>query len=260
MRKIGGYTYNGEIRLFWIEEILVIFTSFIYIYLFFSFFFVLPFVQIPFRVLYNCLYIFFFITFYKFYTLHFIHFPFHFFLIFIFPLPNYPHSLHFFLISRFSFLSFSPSLVYYSFFFLPLPSPSSPLLWCSCAAARVYIHANILLEVRARASGSRSHLFVTGRPVQAGLFQVNARSCATRYLRPFSFSLLPKYELYSLFWAFVSAIATRRSIDNRVSTVWNRAHIFGAPSDLLYPCTIISSFIGCFVRNSGILWLIVTRD
>lgn len=54
---------------------------------------------------YNCLYFFFLFSF----------------LIFIFPAPNHPHSLHFLLISRLSFLPFLPSLVYYSFFFLPPP-------------------------------------------------------------------------------------------------------------------------------------------
>lgn len=182
------------------------------------------------------------------------HFSFHSFLIFIFLPIHIPFASSLSRDSRFSLFHLISFIIPFSLF---LP----PLLRCSCAAARVYIHANILLEVRARASGSRSHLFVTGRPVQAGLFQVNARSCATRYLRPFSFSLLPKYELYSLFRAFVSAIATRTSIDNRVSTVWNRAHIFGELPDLPYPRTIISSFVDCcFARNSGIPWLIVTRD
>lgn len=183
------------------------------------------------------------------------HFSFHFFLIFIFLTIHIPFASSLSRDSRFFLFHLLSFIIPFSLLLPPLLA-----LRCSRAAARVYIHANILLEVRARASGSRSHLFVTGRPVQAGLFQVNARSCATRYLRPFSFSLLPKYELYSLFWAFVSAIATRTSIDNRVSTVWNRAHIFGEQPDLPYPRTIISSFVDCFARNSGIPWLIVTRD
>lgn len=126
MRKIGGYTYNGEIRLFGIEEILVIFTSFIYIYLFFSFFFVLPFVQIPFRVLYNCLYIFFF-------SLHFINFIHY--ILYIFHSTSFSFSFFLFLTihipftsslsrdSRFSLFHLLSFIIPFSFFLSPPPPP-----------------------------------------------------------------------------------------------------------------------------------------
>lgn len=116
VKKIEGYTYNGEVRLFlvWIEEILFCFSRSLSSY---------HFAQIPFRV-YN---IFFF-------------FPFFIPLLSHFHFPNHPHSLRFLLISRLSFLPFSPSLVYYSFFSLAPPSPCSSVFMRGSASLHTRKH------------------------------------------------------------------------------------------------------------------------